>query len=75
MEKTEVITRVSKLVILFLFAVTPVMLNGQDNRKVLTQSIRGTVVDVASGYPIAYASVALLERPGTGAITDRDILL
>lgn len=70
MEKTEVITRVSKLVILFLFAVTPVMLNGQDNRKVLTQSIRGTVVDVASGYPIAYASVALLERPGTGAITD-----
>lgn len=70
MEKTEVITRVSKLVILFLFAVTPVMLNGQDNRKVLTQSIRGTVVDVASGYPIAYASVALLGRPRTGAITD-----
>ena len=70
MEKTEVITRVSKLVILFLFAVTPVMLNGQDNRKVLTRSIRGTVVDVASGYPIAYASVALLGRPRTGAITD-----
>ncbi len=70
MEKTEVITRVSKLVILFLFAVTPVMLNGQDNRKALTQSIRGTVVDAASGYPIAYASVALLGRPGTGAISD-----
>ncbi|WP_369861045.1 TonB-dependent receptor [Butyricimonas hominis] len=70
MEKTEVITRVSKLVILFLFAVTPVMLNGQDNRKVLTRSIRGTVVDAASGYPIAYASVALQGRPGTGAITD-----
>ena len=70
MEKTEVITRVSKLVILFLFAVTPVMLNGQDNRKVLTRSIRRTVVDVASGYPIAYASVALLGRPRTGAITD-----
>ena len=70
MEKTEVITRVSKLVILFLFAVTPVMLNGQDNRKVLMRSIRGTVVDAASGYPIAYASVALLGRPGTGAITD-----
>ena len=70
MEKTEVITRVSKLVILFLFAVTPVMLNGQDNRKALTRSIRGTVVDAASGYPIAYASVALLGRPGTGAISD-----
>ena len=70
MEKTEVITRVSKLVILFLFAVTPVMLNGQDNRKALMRSIRGTVVDAASGYPIAYASVALLGRPGTGAISD-----
>nr|WP_255469459.1 carboxypeptidase-like regulatory domain-containing protein [Butyricimonas hominis] len=46
------------------------MLNGQDNRKVLMRSIRGTVVDAASGYPIAYASVALLGRPGTGAITD-----
>ncbi|MEY8594054.1 carboxypeptidase-like regulatory domain-containing protein [Butyricimonas hominis] len=46
------------------------MLNGQDNRKVLTRSIRGTVVDAASGYPIAYASVALQGRPGTGAITD-----
>ncbi|WP_292267741.1 carboxypeptidase-like regulatory domain-containing protein [Butyricimonas sp.] len=46
------------------------MLNGQDNRKALTQSIRGTVVDAASGYPIAYASVALLGRPGTGAISD-----
>ena len=64
MEKTEVITRVSKLVILFLFAVTPVMLNGQDNRKVLMRSIRGTVVYAASGYPIAYASVALLGYTG-----------
>ncbi|WP_303181032.1 carboxypeptidase-like regulatory domain-containing protein [uncultured Butyricimonas sp.] len=46
------------------------MLNGQDNRKALMRSIRGTVVDAASGYPIAYASVALLGRPGTGAISD-----
>lgn len=70
MRKTETITRVTKFTILFLFLIAPAVLFGQGNGKVLTQTVRGTVIDAASGYPIAYASVALLGKPGMGAITD-----
>ncbi len=70
MRKTKVITRVTKFTILFLFLIAPAVLFGQGNGKVLTQTVRGTIVDAASGYPIAYASVALLGKPGMGAITD-----
>ena len=70
MKKTEVITRISRLVLLSLLIAAPIFLFGQNNRKMLTQTVRGTVVDAASGYPIAYASVALLRKPGMGAISD-----
>ena len=70
MKKTEVVTRISRLVLLSLLIATPIFLFGQNNRKMLTQTVRGTVVDAASGYPIAYASVALLGQPGMGAISD-----
>ncbi len=70
MRKTETITRVTKFTILFLFLIAPTVLFGQGHGKVLTQTVRGTVIDAASGYPIAYASVALLGKPGMGAITD-----
>ena len=36
----------------------------------LTQNIRGTVTDKASGTPIAYATIQLEDTPGKGAITD-----
>ncbi|WP_418697127.1 carboxypeptidase-like regulatory domain-containing protein [Bacteroides sp.] len=36
----------------------------------LTQNIRGTVTDKASGIPIAYATIQLEDAPDRGAITD-----
>lgn len=55
MRKTETITRVTKFTILFLFLIAPAVLFGQGNGKVLTQTVRGTVIDAASGYRLAYA--------------------
>lgn len=37
---------------------------------ILTQNVRGRVVDAASGYPVAYASVYLMGNSGIGAVTD-----
>ena len=37
-----------------------------------TQSIRGIIVDHASGAPIPYATVLLLDMPQTGTATDND---
>ncbi|WP_455672791.1 carboxypeptidase regulatory-like domain-containing protein [Phocaeicola sp.] len=37
----------------------------------LTQTIRGTVTDKASGTPIAYATIQLEDAPDKGAITDQ----
>lgn len=36
----------------------------------LTQNIRGTVTDRASGAAIGYATIQLEDAPGKGAITD-----
>ena len=36
------------------------------------QTIRGVVVDYASGAPIAYATVGLLNMPHMGAATDNE---
>ena len=43
---------------------------GQKEGRILTQNIRGRVVDAASGYPVAYASVYLMEKPKIGGVTD-----
>lgn len=37
---------------------------------ILTQNVRGRVVDAASGYPVAYASIYLMGNSGIGAVTD-----
>ena len=40
----------------------------------LTQNIRGTVTDKASGTPIAYATIQLEDAPDRGAITDLSLI-
>lgn len=42
---------------------------GQENN-ILTQTIRGVVVDAATGYPLPYATVSLLDKPEIGVATD-----
>ncbi|MDL2247567.1 TonB-dependent receptor [Bacteroides sp. OttesenSCG-928-J23] len=42
----------------------------QENKP--TQSIRGLIVDLASGAPITFASVSLLDMPQVGTTTDDD---
>ena len=43
---------------------------GQKEGRVLTQSVRGRVIDAASGYPVAYASVYLMGKTEVGGVTD-----
>jgi hypothetical protein len=40
------------------------------NVNAYTQTIRGTVMDVSTGQPIAFANVSLLNSPTVGTITD-----
>ena len=39
---------------------------GQKEGRILTQNIRGRVIDAASGYPVAYASVYLMGKTEVG---------
>jgi hypothetical protein len=41
-----------------------------ENKKPLTQTIRGTVTEVATGLPLGYANVILVNLPAIGAVTD-----
>ena len=43
---------------------------GQKEGRILTQSVRGRVIDAASGYPVAYASVYLMGKTEVGGVTD-----
>ena len=43
---------------------------GQKEGRILTQNIRGRVIDAASGYPVAYASVYLMGKTEVGGVTD-----
>ena len=43
---------------------------GQKEGRILTQNIRGWVIDAASGYPVAYASVYLMGKTEVGGVTD-----
>lgn len=43
---------------------------GQKEGRILTQSVRGRVIDAASGYPVAYASVYLMGQTEVGGVTD-----
>ena len=43
---------------------------GQKEGRVLTQSVRGRVIDAASGYPVAYVSVYLMGKTEIGGVTD-----
>lgn len=58
----------------FLFVILGIVCSAtmyaQENKPV--QTIRGVVVDYASGAPIAYATVGLLNMPHMGAATDNE---
>ncbi len=58
----------------FLFVILGIVCSAtmyaQENKPV--QTIRGVVVDYASGAPIAYATVGLLNMPQMGAATDNE---
>ena len=43
---------------------------GQKEGRILTQSVRGRVIDAASGYPVAYVSVYLMGKTEIGGVTD-----
>jgi hypothetical protein len=57
---------------LFLLFFIPASVLGQETDTKLTQTIRGVITDVASGEAIPFASVALEDNPGKGAVTDND---
>jgi len=49
---------------------TPQKKKPEGNKTTLTQTIRGSVYDVSTGLPIAFANIALIDNPGVGAISD-----
>ncbi len=58
-----------KLIFSFLFML-PLALSAQVSNNQPAQTIRGTVVDAASGSPLSYVTVSLNDMPGTGTVTD-----
>ena len=56
--------------IYFLLFMLSVNVWGQKEGRILTQSVRGRVIDAASGYPVAYASVYLMGKTEVGGVTD-----
>ena len=50
--------------IYFFLSMLSVNVWGQKEGRILTQSVRGRVIDAASGYPVAYASVYLMGSNG-----------
>ena len=56
--------------IYFLLFMLSVNVWGQKEGRVLTQSVRGRVIDAASGYPVAYVSVYLMGKTEIGGVTD-----
>lgn len=58
-----------KLILSFLLML-PLGLSAQVTNSQPAQTIRGTVVDAASGSPLSYVTVSLNDLPGTGTVTD-----
>ena len=56
--------------IYFFLSMLSVNVWGQKEGRILTQSVRGRVIDAASGYPVAYASVYLMGQTEVGGVTD-----
>lgn len=56
--------------ILFHFFSTSASAQANRNPDVITQTIRGVVIDRASGYPMSYATVGLLGQSEIAAMTD-----
>lgn len=56
--------------IYFFLSMLSVNVWGQKEGRILTQSVRGRVIDAASGYPVAYASVYLMGKTEVGGVTD-----
>ena len=61
---------IKKWSVFFVLLCLSVNVIGQKNNKILTQVVRGFVVDAASGYPVAYATVNLVDKPEIGSVTD-----
>lgn len=59
-------------IIAFLICLTSVKVSAQNTSKQLTQNIRGVVIDRASGAPLSYITVGLLDMPEVGTTTDDD---
>jgi len=57
---------------LFLLFFVPVSVWGQETHTKLTQTIRGVITDAASGEAVPFASVALVDHPEKGAVSDND---
>ena len=55
------------VIIIFLF---PISLFSQETKSELVQTIRGIVTDNASGVPLPYVSIGLLDKPSIGTSTD-----
>jgi len=60
------------LSVLLLFTSVCVFAQEKGNKNILTQTIRGIVIDRASGYPMAYATIALMDNSNIAAMTDDD---
>ncbi|WP_257667010.1 TonB-dependent receptor [Parapedobacter tibetensis] len=73
MNRTEVVAKVSQLstsILLISCLLFSIHTSAQDNRPV--QTIRGIVIDYASGTPLPSVSVGLLDLPQTATMTDND---
>ncbi len=63
-------TKTKSIAISFLLLVSAFSFAQQNQSGILTQTIRGIVTDRASGYPMSYATVALLDNSQIATTTD-----
>ncbi len=59
-----------RITLLITCVLLSINVSAQENK--LTQSIRGVIIDHASGEPIPFVTVSLLDMPQVGATTDDD---
>lgn len=64
-------TTTSKVILSF-FLLLSCSLSAQNQDSRLTQTIRGTVIDAASGSPLSYVTISLPGQPGVGTTTDEE---
>ncbi len=57
-------------IIVIIILLFPISLFSQETKSELVQTIRGIVTDNASGVPLPYVSIGLLDKPSIGTSTD-----